>query len=216
MSPIRLLSVRPLVAAAAVLALSLAACSGSTASPSSAAASASPSASVAASAASPAAASPSSAGASLVLPSLPSLNGDPDLESKLPSTFCGAPTTKLSFAGADATSDADFTALIQKLGKSPSDASVATAGVTSGECAGIALIALRVKGADQGQFEQEFLAVQNAKPNGQATKANVGGKDVWTFTDSSTKNYIYFKGDTIFGVTAKDDASAAKGLAVMP
>src|SRR4051812_40753812 len=149
------LTLRPLAGGIAALALALAACSGSTASPSSASSPAGAAASQAASSA-PAGSAPASSDAggapSVALPS--GFNADKALEAQLPSTFCNTPTQKFSFTGNDATVDADFQAVIQKLGKSPSDTSVATAATTSGECAGIALIALRVKGADQGQFEQ--------------------------------------------------------------
>ncbi|MFL5679065.1 MAG: hypothetical protein ACJ77B_00520 [Chloroflexota bacterium] len=210
------LTLRPLAGGIAALALLLAACSGSTASPSASSA-AGGAASQPAAASAPAASEPASSdaggAASFALPS--GFNADADLEAQLPSTFCNTPTQKFSLAGNDATVDADFLAVIQKLGKTAADTSVATAATTTGECAGINLIALRVKGVDQGQFEQAFIASQNAKPD-KATKTNVGGKDVWTFVDNDETNYIYFKGDTIFGVTAPDQAGAAKGLAVLP
>jgi hypothetical protein len=210
------LTLRPLAGGIAALAFAIAACSGSTASPSSASSPAGGVSSPAPASSAPAASTAASSGAGAPSVALPSgLNADADLEAQLPSTFCNTPTQKFSLAGSDATVDADFLAVIQKLGKSAADTSVATAATTTGECAGIALIALRVKGVDQGQFEQAFIASQNAKPE-KATKMNVGGKDVWTFVDNDMTNYIYFKGDTIFGVTAPDQAGAAKGLAVLP
>lgn len=47
---------------------------------------------------------------------------------------------------------------------------------------------------------------------------NVGGKDVLKTTDSAggTSSYFYVKNDTILGVTAKDDATAAPALGVLP
>jgi hypothetical protein len=169
---------------------------------------------------SPAAATPAATTqATVVLPSglvIPSFNADVDLEAKLPSDFCGQKTTKASFSGSEfLASDATFSALVQELGRSPADVSVAGASVPGPDCVGINLFALRIKGADTSKFEQLFLAVQakNSKPT---TKTNVGGKDVWTYTDDSGVNYLYFKDDIAFGVTADTAADAAKGVAVMP
>jgi hypothetical protein len=149
---------------------------------------------------------------------IPSFNSDVDLEAQLPSTFCGQTTTKFSFAGSDfVEADEEFAAVVAALGRSAADVSVAGASVTGGECEGIGLIAFRIKGADGGRFEQLFIDAQEKDTGTRPTRSNVGGKDVWVFTDSSgTKNYIYFRGDTIFGVSADTDADAAKGLAVLP
>jgi hypothetical protein len=171
--------------------------------------------------ATPAAATPAGATPAVELPSgiqLPSFNADTDLESQLPDTFCGQPTQKLSFSGEDAVGDdADFASIVAALGRSPADASIAFAGVAGPECAGINLIAFRIKGADGGRFEQAFLDSQAQDSGTRPVKKNVGGKDVWVFTDSSdTTSYVYFRGDTIFGVSAESEADAAKGLAVMP
>jgi hypothetical protein len=163
--------------------------------------------------------SASAAQPTFVLPSglvIPSFKADLDLEAQLPNDFCGQKTTKASFSGAEfLANDATFAALVQVLGRSAADVSVATAGVAGPECLGINLFALRIKGADTSKFEQLFLAVQ-AKDGTPTTKTNVGGKDVWTYTDDVGTNYLYFKGDIAFGVTAQTTADAAKGVAVMP
>jgi hypothetical protein len=190
-----------------VLTLVLAACSN--ASPATSAAGSTP-------AATPAPATPQ---ATTVLPSglvIPSFKADLDLEAQLPNDFCSQKVTKLSFSGADFLgSDTTFAAIVQELGKSPADVSVAVGSVAGPECVGINLFALRIKGADGSKFEQLFLAVQ-AKDGTATTKTNVSGKDVWTYTDDSGVNYLYFKGDVAFGVTAQAPADAAKGIAVMP
>jgi hypothetical protein len=156
----------------------------------------------------------------LDLPSveIPSFESDVELEARLPSEFCGQETQKFSFAGADIVSDdEDFAAMVTQLGRSPADVSVATAGVEGPECAGINLIAFRIAGADPGNYERLFIAAQAADSGVQPTKTNVGGRDVWTFTDADgAVNYIYFSGDTAFGVTAATEADAARGLAALP
>ena len=147
---------------------------------------------------------------------IPSFNTDVDLEAQLPNDFCNQKVTKGSFTGPDFLgSDPTFDALVKALGKSPSDVSVAIGSVKGPDCVGISLFALRIKGADTSQFEQLFVAeqVKNGTP---ATKTNIGGRDVWVYTDDSGTNILYLKGDVAFGVTAKTAADAAKGLAVMP
>ncbi len=194
-----------LAAVLGALALAIAACSGSGA----------PSGGATPAAATPAAATPGA----VTLPSgplLPSLNADTDLEAAIPNEFCGQKTTKYSFSGAEAVTDSDFAAVVQQLGRSPSDVSIAFAGVQGPECAGINLLALRIKGADQGRFEQLFLDAQEKDSGTRPAKSNVGGKDVWVYTDTSGTNYFYFRGDTAFGVVAKTEADAAKGLVVLP
>ncbi len=132
--------------------------------------------------ATPAAATPQATSA---LPSglvIPSFNADLDLEGQLPSDFCSQKVTKLSFSGPDfLASDATFAALVQELGRSPADVSVALGSVAGPESAGISLFALRIKGADGSKFEQLFVAVQ-ARNGTPTTKTNVAGKDVWTYT----------------------------------
>ena len=209
-----------LTAACAALAIVAAACS--------AAASPSPSAAPATPAATEASLAPSVAASdapSLALPSLafPSFSSDKDLEALLPNEFCGGKTQKFSFSGAAITAQADpsnkaFLDVLSQLGKSPSDVSVAVAGVQAPKCLGTAFIAFRIKGADQGQFEQLFLAAQAKDSGVQPTKVNVGGKDVWTYTDKTgaVHQWLYFKGDVAFGVTASTEAQAAQALPLLP
>lgn len=197
----RLAPLGRLVTAIGALALAIAACSGS-----GAPATATPAA------ATPAAATPGA----VILPSGSSLNEDASLEAAIPNEFCGQKTIKYSFSGAEAVTDTEFAAVVQQLGRSPSDVSIAFAGVQGPECAGINLLALRIKGADQGRYEQLFIDAQEKDGGTRPARSNVGGRDVWTFTDTSGSNYFYFKGDTAFGVVAKTEADAAKGLTVLP
>jgi len=191
-------------------ALALAACGGTAAPSTSPGAATTPS---------PAASSPIDL-PSIEIPSveIPSFQSDVDLEARLPSEFCGQPTEKFSFSGAETVSnDEDFAAIVAALGRSAADVSVAGAASKAPECANIQLIAFRIKGADGGRFEQLFIDAQEKDTGTRPTRSNVGGKDVWVFTDSSgTTSYIYFRGDTIYGVSAESEADAAKGLAVLP
>ncbi len=194
-----------LVAILAVLALGIAACGGSAAPTTSPAVVTTP---------------PPATSVPEDLPSfeIPSFEPDVDLEAQLPSEFCGQTTQKFSFTGAEfVANDEAFAGVVAALGRSDADVSVAGAGVAGPECAGIGLIAFRIKGADGGRFEQLFIDAQEQDTGTRPTRSNVGGKDVWVILDAAgTTSYIYFRGDTVFGVTAETQEDAARGLAVLP
>lgn len=213
-----------LAATCAALAIVIAACSSS--------ASASPSTAAATAAAVTASAAPSLAPSvaaieapSLALPSLaiPSFNADKDLEALLPSDYCGAKTRKFSFAGAQflaqpSASSKTFMNILGQMSKTPADVSVAIASVAAAKCAGVSFVAFRIKGADQAQFEQLFLAAAAQDLGGFPTKVNVGGKDVWTYKDKTGvgTSWVYFKGDVSFSVNASTETQAADALPLLP
>ena len=210
------------LAASAVLAVFVAACGGSaTAAPSAAAPSAAESVapSVAPSPSAEASATPAEStapAASGALPSfaIPSFTADKDLEALLPSTFDGAPLQKISFKGAqflgqDPTSD--FNKTVTALGLNASDVSMAAA-----VDAAVQFVAIRFAGADSGKLLQVFQAASQASGD-LIGSVNLGGKDVIKTKDSSGSfSYLYVRNDVVLGVTTKDDATAAKALAVLP
>jgi hypothetical protein len=214
------------LAASAALAVFVAACGGSaTAAPSAAAPSVAasvapsvePSPSPEASAAAAASTEPVASGA---LPSfvIPSFTADKDLEALLPSTFDGAPLQKISFKGAqflgqDPTSDSNK--IVTALGLNASDVSAAAAADAAGKL-DVTFAAIRFAGADSGKLLEVFKAASQA--SGELIgSVNLGGKDVIKTKDSSgTFSYFYVRNDVVFGVTTKDDATAAKALAVLP
>jgi hypothetical protein len=210
------------LAASAVLAVFVAACGGSaTAAPSAAAPSAAESVapSVAPSPSAEASATPAEStapAASGAIPSiaLPSFTPDKALEALLPSTFDGAPLQKISFKGAqflgqDPTSD--FNKTVTALGLNASDVSMAAA-----VAAAVQFVAIRFAGADSGKLLQVFQAA--SQTSGELIgSVNLGGKDVIKTKDSSGSfSYLYVRNDVVLGVTTKDDATAAKALAVLP
>ena len=214
------------LAASAVLAVFVAACGGSaTAAPSAAAPSAAES--VAPSVAPSTVPSPSSEAsatpaestapdASGAIPSfaIPSFTADKDLEALLPSTFDGAPLQKISFKGAqflgqDPTSD--FNKTVTALGLNASDVSMAAA-----VAAAVQFVAIRFAGADSGKLLQVFQTASQVSGD-LIGSVNLGGKDVIKTKDSSGSfSYLYVRNDVVLGVTTKDDATAAKALAVLP
>ena len=215
------------LAASAALAIFVAACSSSATpsptAPPAAAASVAPSAapSTQASAAPAVSAAPAAStapAASGALPSLTLPNEDTNLEALLPSTFGGAKLQKLSMKGADflgQSSNADLANALGSLGLTAADVSVAIASDIA-ESSGLTFIAIRFAGADSSKLLQVFQAASQA--SGQTvTSVNLGGKAALKATDSSgSSSYFYVKNDTILGVTAPDDATAATMLAVLP
>ena len=222
----------PFVAFAA-LAVLVAACGGSataapSASPSSVAPSAAPSLEPSASPESAAPSASTALGASGApeasgaLPSiaLPSFVSDKDLEALLPDTFKGVTLQKFSIKGAqvlgqDPTSD--LNKAVTALGLNATDVSVAAAEDAAGTL-GISFAAIRFAGADSGKLLQVFEAASQASGD-LVGSVNLAGKDVIKTKDSSTTgsfSYFYVHGDVVLGVTAKDDATAAPALAVLP
>lgn len=220
----RLRSFAPFVVSASLVVL-VAACGGSaTAAPSAAAPSIAasvapsvePSPSPTASAAAAASAEPAASGA---LPSIGLPNQDTNLEAVLPSTFNGVTLQKFSmkgaqFLGQDPTSD--FNKAVTALGLTTADVSVAIAADPTAKM-DVTFVAIRFAGADSGKLLQVFQAAAQASGS-LLSSANVGGKDVIKTKDTSGTSFSYFyvRNDVVLGVTAKDDASAAPALQLLP
>jgi hypothetical protein len=207
------------LAASAALAVFVAACGG--------AATASPSATVPSAAASVAPSvepSPSSEStvpaASGAIPSfaIPSFETDKDLEALLPGTFSGATLQKISIKGVQALGqDPTFNKVVTELGLTAADISVAVAADPTGTLQ-VQFEAIRFAGADSGKLLQVFQTASQASGDLVGT-VNLGGKAVMKTKDSSgtgTFSYFYVRNDVVLGVTAKDDATAATALAVLP
>jgi len=213
------------LAASAALAVFVAACGGSaTAAPSAAAPSVAasvapsvePSPSPEASAAAVASEAPAASGA---LPSIGLPNQDTNLEAVLPTTVNGVTLQKFSmkgaaFLGQDPTSD--FNKAVAALGLSTADVSVAIAADSTAK-SDVTFAAIRFAGADSGKLLQVFEAAAQASGS-LLSSVNIGGKDVIKTKDASgaTFSYFYVRNDVILGVTAKDDASAAPALQLLP
>jgi hypothetical protein len=204
------------------LAIAVAACaSGSTASstlPSAAAPSAA--ASLAApSQAAPSEATPSEATAStepsFALPSIAFPSTDKELEALIPNTMCGATVIKLSMSGASfgAAADPEFKALLDALGKSPSDVTFAAGG--AGNASRCAAGIFRIKGVDTAAFQRVFLA--GAEKNGDHyTETSIAGKTVFVDKAVEGLQYGYFKGDALIFAAADTDAHAAEVIGALP
>ena len=169
--------------------------------------------------AAPSAASPTEAAASsepsFALPSIAFPSTDKELEALIPNTMCGATVVKLSMSGATfgAAADPEFKALLDALGKSPSDVTFAAGGAGNGSrcAAGI----FRIKGVDAAAFQQAFLA--GAEKNGDHyTETSIAGKTVLVDRAVAGLQYGYFKGDALIFASADTDAHAAEVIAALP
>jgi hypothetical protein len=161
-----------------------------------------------------ASAAPASTEPSLALPSFQLPSEAKDLEALLPGTVCGTAATKVSLSGASfaASASEEFKAVLQALGKSPSDVAFALAiGGTTSCSAGI----FRIQGVDSSALQGAFEA-QAQKSGDTFTSKTVGGKDVKIATDPSASNYLYFKGDAVIFATAKTEDQAASILQQLP
>lgn len=146
------------------------------------------------------------------------LNRDLDLEARLPDSFGGVKLMKLSFSGKDFPEDPDTTQYLDAIGKSYDDLSMAVASSEGGDPV---FIAMRVKGASEGDLKEVFQisARQSAEstPNVKLSEATVDGVAVLKSTDSDTGTVAYFvvRGDTALGVSGKSEASARKAFAAL-
>jgi hypothetical protein len=198
-----------LTAASAVLAVLTAACGGSSA--------ATPSASSPTIAASTApSASPAPTEAAVATTSVTVPNQDTNLEALLPSTFAGTKLQKISMKGSQYLgANSELGKVVTELGLTTADVSVAIA-TSPGSANSPTFVAVRFAGADSGKLLQVFQAATVASGD-VVTPANVAGKDVLKTTDKAgATTYFYVHNDVVLGVTAKDEATAAAGLALLP
>jgi hypothetical protein len=150
---------------------------------------------------------------SLAIPSV-SFSTDPALAAMLPETLCGTAAVKSSFAGETfgSSTDAEFLAFVQALGKTPADVSFAAAiGGTTGCTASI----MRVKGADTTQLRDKFTA-EMVKEGNTTQEKTLGGKTVLVGSDANSFGYVYFKDDTVIIFTAPDEAKATEIATALP
>jgi len=138
---------------------------------------------------------------------LPSFTADTELEALFPDAIGGQNLQVLSMTGSDFLGSNpagnEIGPILTRLGKSPSDLSVAFGGTTD-----IAVIAFRIKGVPADQF---LTAYTQAAPQGASiTDASLGGKSVKKVVtpDSATPTYLYLKDDVIWTVSGTNVTDA--------
>jgi hypothetical protein len=150
---------------------------------------------------------------------LPSFTADTDLESKFPDEIGGEKLQVLSMTGSDFLGSNpagnEVGPILSKLGKSPSDLSVAFGGT-----AAIAVIAFRIKGVPADQFLNAYT--QTAPQGATITDASLGGKSVKKVVtpDQTSPTFIYLKDDVIWtvsgGTAAPTDALLNEAFSKLP
>jgi hypothetical protein len=146
-----------------------------------------------------------------------------DLEALIPDKVGDLTMKKSSFKGNDylisPDSDPETVKFIQDVGVSPSDIAMAIGfGFNADFTSGASVIVIRAKGADSGRLVNAFKDNMQANTESpiQWADANVGGKSVQTNGDTTQATYLYVHGDTLFIISALDDATAGEILSGLP
>jgi hypothetical protein len=169
---------------------------------------------VAPSEAAPSVAEASGAAPSVAVPGFSLPSDDKGLEALLPDTICGVKSTKASMSGSRfaQSGQSEFLDALKAVGKTANDVTFAiAAGADSGCTAGI----LRINGVDPNTLKTAMLAAA-AKSGETATQKTVGGKDVYVTVGPDATTYVYFHGDAVIFVSAKNDNDAATILQNLP
>ena len=212
-------SIRALAAAAALV-IAVAACSG-TSSPAPSA-SPGPSASAAPSGGTAASAAPSAAPSATPEPSV-DRHAAPDLEALLADEIGGVALSKVSLSGADfvaggtAAGQAQLTTLLEQLGRTAADLTVAEAHDPGGRLVfqeGL----FRVVGADPRQLLDLWVTAQQAATGNriQVATTTVAGRELTHLIDPSVQvrgnTYVFADGDTLWLILADDTALLEEAL----
>ena len=154
---------------------------------------------------------------------IPSFTSDAELEAALPSTYKGVTLKKVSAKGESATNPSSpggklFLALIQSLGKTPADLSVAFASDPANTL-GVAWDAFRIKGVEAQVWGPRYYEIaQQVSPGTTSTSVNLGGRTVKRIVNPTTPaiTYAWGRGDILFIVNARSDAVAGDAIAAVP
>jgi hypothetical protein len=167
---------------------------------------------------SPATQPPASGAPSSGLPgfsfALPSFTADLELQAMFPTSLGGQTLQVISMSGNDfmgsGMSGTEIGPILQQLGKSPADLSVAVGGTSS-----ISVIAFRIKGVPAAQFLSAYTQTQSAT----ITDASFGGKSVKKVVATGQDPiYLYLHDDVIWtvGGTGITDALLNEAFSSLP
>ena len=146
-----------------------------------------------------------------------------ELEALIPDTIGDLTMKKSSFRGNDYLvapgSDPDTVKLIQDLGVSPSDISMAIGfGFSADFTSSVAMFVFQAKGASSDALVTAVkgsLGSSAGSPQ-EWSSATVGGKHVETAGQDGGNTYLYVKGDILIWLTVSDPATAATILNGLP
>jgi len=147
---------------------------------------------------------------------LPSFTSDAELEAMFPTQIGGETLQILSMSGSDfmgsGMSGTELGPILQQLGKSPADLSVAVGSTSS-----ISIIAFRIKGVPADQFLNAYMS---AAPQGATiTDTSFGGKSVKKVVAADQDpTYLYLHNDVIWtvGGSAPSDALMNEAFSKLP
>jgi hypothetical protein len=146
---------------------------------------------------------------------LPSFTSDAELEAMFPTSLGGQTLQVLSMSGNDfmgsGMSGTEIGPILQQLGKSPADLSVAVGGTSS-----VSVIAFRIKGVPADQF---LSAYTQTAQGATITDASFGGKPVKkVVTTGQDPIYLYLHDDVIWtvGGTGLTDALLNEAFSKLP
>jgi hypothetical protein len=146
-----------------------------------------------------------------------------ELEDLIPDKVGDLTMQKSSFRGNDylvsPDSDPETVQFIQDVGVSPSDIAVALgSGFNADFTSGASVIIIRANGADSNKLVNAFKKNMQASTESpiEWASANVGGKGVESNGATEQATYLYVHGDTLFIVSALDDATAGEILGGLP
>jgi hypothetical protein len=154
-------------------------------------------------------------------------HGVPDLEALLPTRVGDVDLERVSLTGPDfyatgsATNRSGLDTLLGRLGKTVADLAVAEAGDPTGKAV-LSVAIFRVRGADPSKLLAEWVTAQEAAGAGRISHASVtvDGRALTKVVDSSRpvggSTLVYVKGDSLFLVSADDQALVSSALAQLP
>jgi hypothetical protein len=162
---------------------------------------------------------------SLALPSVGE-NPDPQLEARFPTAVPGATLGEVSSgrfmdvvdAFADPQVRPQFMAAVSGAGLDPNSLTYASQVATLDETDIVQIQALRTPGQDANKFAQIFPAIEQIV-NGESEtlgQAAVGGKNVYTLTDSDGDvDYLYVTDEVLWRISGADETQAGTIIAAV-
>jgi hypothetical protein len=149
---------------------------------------------------------------------LPSFTADTELEDQFPTEIGGETLSVVSMMGSDflstGASGNQLAPVLQQLGKSPSDLSVAF-----GSTSAVSVIAFRIQGVPAEQFFTAYTAAAQSQGT-TITNASFGGKAVKKVISSDQSVlYLYLHSDvvwTVSGATTLTDALLNEAFSKLP
>ena len=137
---------------------------------------------------------------------LPSFTSDAELEAMFPKQIGGETLTVRSMSGTDflkTGSTSNLSTVLQGLGKTPADLSVAFGGTMD-----VTLIAFRIKGVAADQFLGAYLTSAKDAQGSVISDATLGGKSVKKVVTTGQVVYLYLSGDIVWTVGCSPPAEA--------